>query len=28
LANWDVAAVAVGFVVVKMSLMFWYAVRD
>ena len=27
-ANWDLAAVPVAFVVVKMSLMTWYAVRD
>jgi hypothetical protein len=27
-ANWDLAAIGVAFVVIKMSLMAWYAVRD
>jgi hypothetical protein len=27
-ANWDLAAVGVTFVVIKMSLMAWYAFRD
>jgi hypothetical protein len=27
-ANWDLAAIGVSFVVIKMSLMVWYAVRD
>ena len=27
-ANWDLAAIGVAFVVVKMSLMAWYAARD
>ena len=27
-ANWDLAAIAVLFVVVKMSMMVWYAMRD
>ena len=26
-ANWDLAAVGVSFVVIKMSLMAWYAIR-
>ena len=27
-ANWDLAAIGLSFVVVKMSLMAWYAVHD
>ena len=27
-ANWDLLAIGVLFVVVKMSLMFWYSIRD
>ena len=27
-ANWDLAAIGVSFVVVKMSLMVWYAARN
>jgi hypothetical protein len=27
-ANWDLAVIGVSFVVVKMALMAWYAVRD
>lgn len=28
IANWDLLAIGVTFVVVKMTLMIWYAVRD